>query len=853
MLDLCTNGEQGFVCELPASSETILATGPIHKFYTASILDEPIYPLSLAWNSVPPEPGGNDTQAFRPGTKDPTISAALSLAHVMQDNDRGTQLDTASAFNDAMSFTFEDIAELDSFLEEETEAEKVVAEGEETPETGRGNDQPLSEDDDIFFPAGNAAGSQNTPPAPRVNDTRSSNTRSRPNLGSLPQAQPSQVYPPAQASSGYFQPMPYQHMPYQPMPYQPMPYHPGPYQPGPYQPGSYQPMPQQYPPYSMPGNTVSQEGTQPPHTQPSQHDDSANQLGNYGLASSASMAMNRGSYDSTWYSGEPLRYSPYPQLPNQNSSEGRPRATAPANTHLTLRPENAAGGSTTAYRNQLPANSGPHPGPSLPPNTSAPVQRQAWDHRPAGSGSEDMRGGNSHPRYTGFVPQSGSDFRPRTPSQLGPSVATPRPQNAILPRSHETPQQYMPPPQSVMGSKQVTEQEIQQLSRNIFNDRFPRYLRNNNLTEETCPPASRKDLEALCEALARAQHRRNQHSSREPARASSQRIEVPEPGNLATDAYQSQIPQVTTPEAERKRHSNEGLRDQPVLNVKVIMLGAKIMAKQRRGQPFTNLPRVTVEDVQEFRLQYRSMPVFTWPPELPVPDDKVEAILQGMQLLGFSLAELWQLSEHGEPTKSATGTQSAGPSQSAQLPGMAQPGDDGHVPEYLLDEFMEILEIGGEQEALRFLRESKAKAAQQSQGSDQSRRKRRTAIRGMNDTSPRERTERFALDDIFEPRDDDPYGDHLAFGRMHNNMDIGIDDDPSDFGIMEIKNERGQIMARGSSRDNVDSSPVLNRTIEIHIDDDLVGAAESTTPVEKFRRLMDSSPTQGSPKKRPRV
>lgn len=32
--------------------------------------------------------------------------------------------------------------------------------------------------------------------------------------------------------------------------------------------------------------------------------------------------------------------------------------------------------------------------------------------------------------------------------------------------------------------------------------------------------------------------------------------------------------------------------------------------------------------------------------------------------------------------------------------------------------------------------------------------------------------------------------------------------------------------------------------------DDLVGATESSTPAEKFRRLIDSSPTQKSPKKR---
>ncbi|KAK7700627.1 hypothetical protein SLS64_010771 [Diaporthe eres] len=172
-----------------------------------------------------------------------------------------------------------------------------------------------------------------------------------------------------------------------------------------------------------------------------------------------------------------------------------------------------------------------------------------------------------------------------------------------------------------------------------------------------------------------------------------------------------------------------------------------------------------------------------------------------MKLLGLSLGRLWQL-------RQSTGSD-----------------DDGYVPEYLLDRFVEILELSGEQQALRFLRESKARAARESRSSNRSRRKRRNAMMGMSDES-----------------------------RI-SSMDRVIDDDLSAFGITSVQNARGQIMMAGSSRrrENVNSSPALNRTIEIHIDDDLVGAAESSTPVEKFRRLMNSSPTQKNPKKKKRA
>ncbi|KAG6358003.1 hypothetical protein INS49_013886 [Diaporthe citri] len=268
------------------------------------------------------------------------------------------------------------------------------------------------------------------------------------------------------------------------------------------------------------------------------------------------------------------------------------------------------------------------------------------------------------------------------------------------------------------------------------------------------------------------------------------------------------------------------MRDESILNVKIALLASSIAGKQKRGHPYTGLPGVTAEDIQEFRLQYRSMPVFiSWSRELRITDDMVKAALQAMKILGLSLAGLWQLKQSTGPAQSASNTQSANPTESAQPPGTVQPADDGHVPEYLLGRFMEILELSGEQEALRFLRESKAKAARESRRSDRSRRKRRNAMIGISDESGM------------------------------SSMDRVVEDDLSAFGITEVQITGGQVMVAGSSRrrENVNSSPALNRTIEIHIDDDLVGAAESSTPVEKFRRLMNSSPTQKSPKKRAKV
>lgn len=751
--------------QVPSSRETFSATGPVHPFYTPSILDEPVEQLP-PWKSVSLEPGGNEIHAFRPGTEDPTISTALSLDPVTRDNDGRAQSDTAPAASVAVSPLFEDIDQLVSMLKEEPEGERAVAEGEETPETGRGNEQPLSEDDNMSLSAGDPDGDQNTSRAQRVNTTGSSNTQVRPDLGALPQAQLSQEYPPVQASFGNLQPMPNQPMPPQSMPHQPMPYQPWRHQSLPPQ-----AWPQQCLPYPTPGNPYPHffqqaaaglpppQPPEPPHMQPVRHEGYANQGAIHGLLYDGNMYSFPSDIPPTAFGGGPFHPLAYPQLPSQNSSEGGPRSRTPANTQVSTRPGNAADRFATVYSNQVPANSTPSPRMSLPPNINAPTQPQVWNRQAAGSGLQDLRMRDPQQRHTGFGPQIGSDFRPRHPSQLGPPMGTFQPPHVISSHSHEGPQRSVPPLHTTTGHRSV----------------------------------------------------------QGPTGAASRRVEGPEPGHFATV-----VPRVTTPEVEHVRNSLPSMRDEPVLNLRIYLLASRITGRQRRGQPYTRLPGVTAEEVQEFRLQYKSMPVFTWSREVRQPDDLVKTILQAMKLLGLSLARLWQLRQSTGSGQSASGTQSANPPESAQLPGTTQPDDDGHVPEYLLDRFVEILELSGEQQALRFLRESKARAARESRSSDRSRRKRRNAMMGMSDES-----------------------------RI-SSMDRVIDDDLSAFGITRIQNARGQIMVAGSSRrrENVNSSPALNRTIEIHIDDDLVGAAESATPVAKFRRLMNSSPTQKNPKKK---
>lgn len=862
MSDSMTDGEPRIECEVPLSTETNSDPWPLRISYTQSIRNEPV------------EPGGDGTHAFRPGTQDPFISTALFAQTSAQDKDGQAQLDTAPATNAAMSSP-EDTAWMDSMLKE-VDDECDVAEREETPETGRGDERPLSEDDNMSLSPGGPADAQNTSPGLRVNSTRPSDMQVRPNSG----PQRPQSYSPGQAPFGNFPPTPHQAVPYTSMPYHPtprppMPYHPTPRPPMPYHPPPRPPMPYRSLPHqsfsdSTPGNTRAAAGSAP--SQPSlaapRHEIAFNQLGNYGLSSDALMSTNRAGSASTTYGSGPFQAPPHPQMPSQNSSEGRPQARTPADTHNSMRPVIAADGSTTVYRNQVPAYPWPSPSASLPPNTNFPTPRRPLNRRAAGSGSEAMGMRDPQLAYTGFPPQSGSDYSPHHPSQLGHPGCTFQSQHATPSQSHERLQQYVPPHHSTTGSdtvindnQQAMEQEVKKFSRELLNSSIDqqqlRHNRRKKQAGEELAATYRKQMEAHKEARETlALRRHKQSSSQGPPSATSRRVGGTDPDHLGTDASGSEVPRVTTPEAERMRESQPRMRHQPVLHVKIAKLAFKIMARQRRGQPYSRLPGVTAEDVQEFRLQYRSMPALIWTRGLPIPDDMVKATLQGMKLLGSSLEDLWQLRQPSSPAQSAqsaSGTQSVSTTVSAQLPETTLPDDDGHVPEYLLDQFMSTLELRGEQEALRFLRESKAKAARGSRGSGSSRRKRSKAIMSMGDESLGSRGQLFTLDDIFDPGGDDPYGGTLAFGPM-SSMGTVIDDDPSAFGITEIRNARGQIMVKGSSkrRENTHSSPALNRTIDIHIEDDLVGAAESSAPAEKFRRLMTSSPTPKSPKKKAR-
>ncbi|KAK2609713.1 hypothetical protein N8I77_003201 [Diaporthe amygdali] len=401
----------------------------------------------------------------------------------------------------------------------------------------------------------------------------------------------------------------------------------------------------------------------------------------------------------------------------------------------------------------------------------------------------------------------------------------------------------------------ATEQQVREISRRMFNDCFPNLLKKRNLTEETCPSSFRVQVENICERKARERQGRTKQRSKAPASAASQHVERTNTDHLANDRFDSRIPRVATPEAEEFRMSYPDLRDYPTWKVKLYMLGSKIMRRQRKGRPYTGLPEVTPEEIQEFPIQFRSIPGFR-PHETQISDAHATAFLQALKLLGLSLTEVRRLA------------QANGSSHSAHLLEATQPAADDYVPEYLIDKFMDVFEISGEEEAFRFLRESKAKAAGTIQKSGPSHRKRsKTATEeshespnmrmlGRHATSGRAvREQAFALDAVFNPLEDDPYGGALAFGPMR---DIGvlIDDNPAVFGITRIQNSRGETMVAGSSgrsvRNNDNSSPVLNRTIDVYIEDDLVGAAESTAPVEKFRRLMSSSPTPQSPKKRAR-
>ncbi|ROW00203.1 hypothetical protein VSDG_03544 [Cytospora chrysosperma] len=192
---------------------------------------------------------------------------------------------------------------------------------------------------------------------------------------------------------------------------------------------------------------------------------------------------------------------------------------------------------------------------------------------------------------------------------------------------------------------------------------------------------------------------------------------------------------------------------------------------------------------------------------------------------------------------------------------------DDRVPDHLMEPFKEILETRGELNARKFLERMRSQSAQPRL----SRRKgQRVTIQPKthepsadslnNFMSPadapytphrsgheKRRGQAMTAESIFDTPEDDPYGGSLAFRRLETRDGTVIAEDPGVYGITEIRNAMGIRVARGSSShahsgdDN--QTPTLNKqVIDIHIDDDLVGAAEVGAPAEKFRRLMSSSP-----------
>lgn len=255
----------------------------------------------------------------------------------------------------------------------------------------------------------------------------------------------------------------------------------------------------------------------------------------------------------------------------------------------------------------------------------------------------------------------------------------------------------------------------------------------------------------------------------------------------------------TTPEAKAIREKGKfpATGKAPVSGLKVHVPETE---SEDTGDLHAGLPEVTAE---ESRQQYRSIPA------LMLPKDTQSA----------------------ELAQSTPGTRYSNPTEPAQLLEVPQSDNDGHVPDSLLEEFMGVLELRGEQEALRFLRSARARASRESPGTGQFRRKQSSAGK---------RDQILSLDDVFNPGNHDIQNHALAFGKLHSG-DIAIDDDPACFGITEIRNFRNQVLfhrGRVPHNDN-NTGPAL--AVDIHIEDDLVGAAEASAPVEKFRRLMESA------------
>ncbi|ROW15782.1 hypothetical protein VPNG_02126 [Cytospora leucostoma] len=181
----------------------------------------------------------------------------------------------------------------------------------------------------------------------------------------------------------------------------------------------------------------------------------------------------------------------------------------------------------------------------------------------------------------------------------------------------------------------------------------------------------------------------------------------------------------------------------------------------------------------------------------------------------------------------------------------SRPDSDDHVPEYLMERFMKVLQDQGEESARVFLRQMKSREDRPLQSwrqngnrsaTKKSAFRTRVASRKFGPptiapSTPRPsrrgqgREQGISIDSIFHPSENDPYGGILAFGRLETPNGAVIAEDPSAYGITEIRNARGvRVMRSSSSRARSDGgqSPALNRhVIDIHIDDDLAGAAEA--------------------------
>ncbi|KUI71911.1 hypothetical protein VM1G_08034 [Cytospora mali] len=192
----------------------------------------------------------------------------------------------------------------------------------------------------------------------------------------------------------------------------------------------------------------------------------------------------------------------------------------------------------------------------------------------------------------------------------------------------------------------------------------------------------------------------------------------------------------------------------------------------------------------------------------------------------------------------------------------SQPGPDDYIPDHMIEPFMDILQSHGHEVAHIFLRQMRSRRKMSRKSGQRNTAKPKTpglSVARSNFTSsvdapnaPRRsgigqhHGESFSLQPIFDSPDDDPDSQAPAFHRLLTPDGAVIADDPGVYGITEIWNSKGVRVAKGSSsrthNDN-DQTPTLNRqVIDIHIEDDLVGAAKVDAPVEKFRWLMSSSP-----------